>query len=168
MKEPSGVPKGGQVGPTRAQALGERLDPWFPPFAYLFSTMGNFQRQNPFSRSRLSSAAAALLRSGAPTDLFPSPYRREDQPPGASPPPWTLPGWLVSSLPWSMGPWSVAMWCSPPLFVLHGLDLVSFPTWSRHFCICLCVAMLCLLGSNRLWDYVHFVMSNIFGLPFMF
>ena len=85
------------------------------------------------------------------------------------PSPWTSLGCVVSSPPWTMGPWPVAMWCSPPLFVLHGLDLVSCPTWSRHLCNSSVVAMLSLLGSDGLWDYVQLVLSNVFGSsPFIF
>src|ERR1041385_1540603 len=73
-----------------------RLDPWWapwlPPFAYISLVTLNPHDVNPFSRSLLCSAVAGLPRSGAPEDLFPTPYRREESPPGASPPPWMLPG----------------------------------------------------------------------------
>ena len=67
-----------------------------------------------------------------------------------------------------MGPWSVARWCCLSNLVPQFLSLVRCPTWSRHLCISSCFAMLCLLGSDGLWDYVQFVMSNIFGLPLYF
>ena len=91
--------------PGRARgAPGAPSPPLAAPFSYLFSVTGKLQKENPISQTLLCSAAAALPRSGAPEDLFPAPCRREDRPPGASPPPWTLPGCAMSSLPWTMGP----------------------------------------------------------------
>ena len=59
--------------------------------------------------------------------------------------------------------------CFLSTLVLHFLALVSCPTWSRHICNLSTVAMLSLLGSDGLWDYVQIVMSNIFGSsPFIF
>ena len=162
-------PEGSQGGPGGHPARphpwprqGGVWGPWSTSgctFAYLFSVTGKLQKKNPIPQTRLCSAAAALSRSGAPEDHFPAPCRREDWPPGVSSPPWMLPGCLVSSFPWTMGPWSVAMWCSPPLFVLHGLDLVSCPTWSRHICNLSAVSMLSLMGSDGLWDYVQIVIE---------
>src|SRR4051812_19519642 len=67
-------------GAAPSGRLGTWWPPWLPPFAYIFSVTGFFQRQNPFSRSRLCSASIALPRSGASADLFPAPCRREDRP----------------------------------------------------------------------------------------
>src|SRR3954463_12348311 len=106
-----GPPSGAQapwwhaLGAGRARGPpGPLVPPWLPPFAYIFSVTRNPQKKNPFSRSRLCSAAAALPRSGAPADLFPAPCRREGRPPGVSSPPWMLPGCAVSSFFWTMGP----------------------------------------------------------------
>ena len=52
--------------------------------------------------------------------------------------------------------------------VLQCLALVSCLSWSRHLCINSCFAMLCLLGSDGLWDYVQIVWSNVFGLLLYF
>ena len=51
---------------------------------------------------------------------------------------------------------------------LHFLALVSCPTWSRHLCNLSVVAIMSLLGSNGLWDYVQIVMSNIFGSSLLY
>ena len=92
----------------------------------------------------------------------------QDSPPGALPSPWTPPGCAVSSLPWSMGPWSVAMWCFLSSLVLHFLALVRCPTWSRHLCNLSAIAILNLLGSDGLWDYLQIVVSNIFGSSLLY
>src|SRR3954469_21605129 len=68
-------------GPTPGRARGAPgalVHLWLPPFSYLFSVTGKLQERNPIPQTRLCSAAAALLRSGAPEDLFPAPCRRED------------------------------------------------------------------------------------------
>ena len=53
--------------------------------------------------------------------------------------------------------------------VLQFLALMSCPTLSRHLCNSSAVAMLSLLGSDGLGDYVQIVLSNIFGSsPFIF
>src|SRR4051812_28849301 len=75
--DPGGHPARPHPWP-RQGAPGAPGPPLAVPFAYLFSVTGKLLRQNPFSRSLLCSAAAALPRSGAPEDLFPAPFRRED------------------------------------------------------------------------------------------
>ena len=61
----------------------------------------------------------------------------------------------------------IAMWCLLSNLVPQFLALVSCHTWSRHLCNLSAVAMLCLLGSDGLWDYVQIVMSYIFGTNFL-
>ena len=61
---------GGVPGPPRS--------PLMPPLAYIYTAFRNPRGRNPFSRSHLCSAAAALPRSGAPGELFPAPCRGEN------------------------------------------------------------------------------------------
>ena len=83
-RPPSWPRRGGRLGPPGLRRC--------PPLAYIYTASRNPRGRNPFSRSHLCSAAAALPRSGAPGELFPAPCRRGGSPPGASPPPWTPPG----------------------------------------------------------------------------
>src|SRR3954465_2583421 len=79
--------------PDRARgAPGALVHLWLPPSPIYSPSRETSEKENPFSRSLLSSAVAALPRSGAPEDLFPAPCRREEPPSRASPPPWMLPG----------------------------------------------------------------------------
>ena len=172
---PKGGPPPGRAPPWRDQGGGRATWPPGPgghpsgsPLAFIYLSSRKPSRGSPSRDFIYYSAAAAILVLGSLEEPVPAPCRREDCPPEAPPPPWSPPRCVVSSPPWSMGPWPVAMWCLLSNLVLQCLALVSYLSWLRHLCISSCFAMLCLLGSDGLWDYVQFVMSNIFGLPLYF